>query len=82
MIKIKNLQYWDINNLYGWAVLQRLLVNTFEWIKDTSEFNEDFIKKFNEESDEGHFLEIYILKKYMDFIIICDFHLKERKACY
>ena len=37
---------------------QTLLVNNFEWIKDTSQFNEDFIKKFNEESDEGYFLEI------------------------
>ena len=26
----------------------------FEWIKDTSQFNEDFKKKnYNEESDEG-----------------------------
>ena len=24
---------------------QRLPVNNFEWIKDTSQFNEDFIKK-------------------------------------
>ena len=36
-------------------MLQKLPVNNFEWIKDTSQFNEDFIKKYNEESDEGHF---------------------------
>ena len=36
------IQYWDVNNLYGWAVSQKLPVNNFEWIKDTSEFNEDF----------------------------------------
>ena len=28
------LQYWDINNLYGLAMLQKLLVNNFELIKD------------------------------------------------
>ena len=28
------------------------------WIKDTSQFNEDFIKNYNEESDEGYFLEV------------------------
>ena len=52
------LQYWDVNNLYGWAMLQKLPVNNFEWIKDTSQFNEDFIKNYNEESDEGYFLEV------------------------
>ena len=38
--------------------MQKLSVNNFEWIKDTSQFNEVFIKNFNEESDEGYFLEV------------------------
>ena len=43
------LQYWDVNGLYGWAMSQKLPVNNFEWIKDTFQFNEDFIKKnYNE----------------------------------
>ena len=66
MIKKKNHQYWDVNNLCGWALLQGLQVNNFEWIKDTSQFNEDFIKKYNEESDEGHFLEVSVQKKAKD----------------
>ena len=36
----------------------KLPVNNFGWIKDTSQFNQDFIKKYNEESDEGYFLEV------------------------
>ena len=36
---------------------QKLSVNNFEWIKDTSQLNEDFIKNYNEESDEGYFIE-------------------------
>ena len=36
---------------------QKLLVNNFERIKDTSQFKEDFIKSYNEESDIGYFLE-------------------------
>ena len=44
--ELSYLQYWDINNLYGWAMLQKLLVNNFEWKKYTSQFNEDFIKKY------------------------------------
>ena len=37
---------------------QKLPANNFEWIKDTSQFNEDFIKNYNEESEEGYFLEV------------------------
>ena len=37
---------------------QKLPVNNFEWIKDTSQFNEDFIKNCNEESDEEYSLEV------------------------
>ena len=37
---------------------QKLPVNKFEWIEDTSQFNEDFIKNYNEDSDEGYFLEV------------------------
>ena len=32
--------------------------NNCEWIEDTSQFNEDFIKSYNEESDEGYFLKV------------------------
>ena len=39
-------------------MLQNLPVNNFEWIEDTSQFNEDFIKNYHEESDKGHFLEV------------------------
>ena len=38
------IQYCDVNNLYGWAMMQKLPANSFEWIKGTSQFNEDFIK--------------------------------------
>ena len=52
------LQYWDVNNLYGWAMSQKLRGNNFEWTKDASQFNGDLIKNYNEESDEEYFLEI------------------------
>ena len=32
-----NLKYWDINKLCGWAMSQKLLVNKFEWIEDSSQ---------------------------------------------
>ena len=37
---------------------QKLSMNNFDWIEDTSQFNEDFIKNYYEECDEGYFLEV------------------------
>ena len=38
--------------------MQKFPVNNFEWIEDTSQFNEDFIKNYNEENDQEYFLEV------------------------
>ena len=40
-------------------MLPNFPVNNFEWIKNTSRFNEDFIKNYNEESDAGYFLNFH-----------------------
>ena len=37
---------------------EKLLVIKFYWIKDTSQFNEDFMKNYSEESNKGYFLEV------------------------
>ena len=39
---------------------QKFPVNDFKWAEDISEFDEIFIKSYNEESDEGCFLEVVI----------------------
>ena len=54
------LMYLDANNLYGWAMSQKLPVNGFIWVKILSRFNERFIKNYNENSDIGYFLEVDI----------------------
>ena len=33
------LQYWDVNNFYGWTMSQKLPLKNFEWIENTSQFN-------------------------------------------
>ena len=37
---------------------QKLSVNCFEWVKDLSQFKEDFIKNYNGNNDQGYFLEV------------------------
>ena len=46
--KLLHHKYWAVNNWYGWQMLQKLSVNKVEWIQDTSQFNEDLIKNYNE----------------------------------
>ena len=33
--ELPDIQYWDVNNLYDWAMSQKLPVNNFKWVKDT-----------------------------------------------
>ena len=48
------LKYWDVKNLHGWATSQQLPVSDFQLIKNESKYNEDFIKSYIEDSDEGY----------------------------
>ena len=52
------IQYLDANNLYGWAMSQKLPINGFKWLEDTSGINEEFIKNYNENNDKGYILEV------------------------
>ena len=52
------IQYLDANNLYGWAMSQKLPVNGVKWVKNTSKIDEEFIKNSDKDSDKGYILEI------------------------
>ena len=54
----------DANNLYGWAMPQKLPLNRFKWVKKLSKFHESFIKGHDENSDKGYFLEVDV--KYLN----------------
>ena len=43
-IESSYLKYLDANNLYGWAMSQKLPINGFKWVKNLPKFNEDFVK--------------------------------------
>ena len=77
-IESSQLTYLDANNLYGWAMFQKLPVNGFMWEYDLSRFNEDFIKSYNENSDKGYFLEVDIEYPKQLWSSHKDFHQKEQ----
>ena len=53
-------EYLDTNNLYRWAMSQKLPVNGSKRGEKLSRFNGIFIKNCNENSDIGYFLEVDI----------------------
>ena len=57
-IESSYIAYLDANNLYGWTMSQKVPVNGFKWVKKSSKFDEDFIKKYDENSNTGYFLEV------------------------
>ena len=52
------LTYLDANNLYGWAMSQKLPVRNFKWINELYIFTEDFIKNYDENRDIGYIFEV------------------------
>ena len=52
------LQYLDANNLYGWAMIQKLPIGGFEWIGDVSEFTSEKIGRLAKRGSKGYLLEV------------------------
>ena len=43
--ELSYLRYWDVNNLYGWAMPQKITANDFKWVEDISEIDESLVIK-------------------------------------
>ena len=50
--------YLDANNLYGWGMSQKLPIYGFKWKRKVSKFDEDFIEKYDEDSNKGYIFEV------------------------
>ena len=53
-----NLMYLDANNLYRREISQELPLNSFKRAEGLSQFNEDFIKNYDENSDKIYIFEV------------------------
>ena len=79
-IESSYLTYLDANNLYGWAMSQKLPVNGFMWYNDClSDFSEDFIKNYDKNSDEGYFLEVGVEYPKHLFVLIMNYHFYQKE---
>ena len=74
------IQYLDVNNLYGWAMSKKLLVNDFRWL-DSDKINEEFIKNYNEDNNKVIFWKwlLNIRKDYTNYKVIYRSYQKEWK---
>ena len=69
--------YLDGKNLHRWAMSQKIPV-----VEDLSQFEEDFIKSYDENCDKVYFpdVDVEYPSIYLIFIDIYHFYLKERKS--
>ena len=47
--------YLDMNNLYGWAMIEYLPYGGFKWLKNVDEFD---VRSISEKRSIGYFLEV------------------------
>ena len=52
------LQYLDANNLYGWAMSQKLPTGGFKWVDDISKFTSEKIGSLAIDDSKGYLLEV------------------------
>ena len=60
--------------------MQKLPINKFEWTEDTSKFNEDFVKNYNEENNKWYFLEVDV--QHLKKLKKNNKNWESRKTCY
>ena len=72
--------YWNVNNLSGRGISQKLPLDGLEWRKDRLRFDEQFIQNYDEDSDDRKVLlksTLSIPKTYANYTVIYHFNQRE-----
>lgn len=83
------LMYFDVNNLYGWAMSQLLPLSNFEWVEDVETQNvkdiESMVMNTPNDSETGYMLEVdlkypsYLHDLHNDYPFCCE-HMKTNQS--
>ena len=91
------LMYLDTNDLYGWGMSHKLPANGFQWVEELSQFNENFMQNYDENSNKEVDVEypeiLFSLHSDLPFLpesnkinkcnkLICRRHGKEKYAVH
>ena len=74
-IESSYVEYLDANNLYGWAISQKLPVEGFKWVKQKNYQNltKISLKKYDEDCNRGYLKKFEKVEK-----LICSIEDKEK----
>ena len=56
-LELSYLMYRDVNNLYGWAMSQKLPVDCFKQ-KKKPRFTLNFMQKYDDDNDKGYIFDV------------------------
>ena len=75
------LKYWDVNNLHEWALSKKVACKWFEIVWRSFSIQWWFYRSYNEETDEGYFVDVQYPEKLHELYNDLPFLTEGMKIC-